>query len=134
MKLKRNQMCPLHRSLMCCGRSELVRKAKPKYESRNGVTRIPDTSHPRGYLERRSPAEMRRLLNRKVEAQGKACGICGKEFEDMREIVPDHIEPRGMGGARRDDHESNIQAAHRACNLEKGSKRVRAGAESREPE
>jgi hypothetical protein len=29
-----------------------------------------------------------------------------------------------MGAARRDDHPDNIQAAHRLCNLLKGSKRL----------
>jgi hypothetical protein len=33
--------------------------------------------------------------------------------------VPDHIDPRGMGGARRDDHPDNIQAAHFWCNGER---------------
>jgi hypothetical protein len=30
-----------------------------------------------------------------------------------------------MGSARRDDHPDNIQAAHRICNLEKGSRSVK---------
>jgi hypothetical protein len=38
--------------------------------------------------------------------------------------VPDHIIPKGMGSANRDDHPDNIQSAHRRCNLEKGSKRM----------
>jgi 5-methylcytosine-specific restriction endonuclease McrA len=41
--------------------------------------------------------------------------------------VPDHIEPKGMGGAWRDDHPENIQAVHRRCNLQKGSRRFRPG-------
>jgi hypothetical protein len=40
------------------------------------------------------------------------------------DIVPDHIEPKGMGAAWRDDHPDNIQAAHPLCNLLKGSKRL----------
>jgi hypothetical protein len=38
--------------------------------------------------------------------------------------VPDHIDPRGMGGAYRDDHPQNIQAVHFWCNSEKGSTRI----------
>lgn len=67
---------------------------------------------------------MRKLLNRKIGEQNKMCAICGEEFTDYSEIVPDHREPKGMGGARRDDHPDNIAAAHRLCNLEKGSKRT----------
>jgi len=32
------------------------------------------------------------------------------------EVVPDHINPRGMGGAWRDDHPDHIQAVHWWCN------------------
>ena len=49
------------------------------------------------------------------------------DFTDYNEIVPDHIEPKGMGGAWRDDHPDNIQAVHRRCNLQKGSRRLRSG-------
>jgi hypothetical protein len=35
----------------------------------------------------------------------------------------DHISPRGLGGAWRDDHPDNIQAVHWWCNGEKGSSR-----------
>lgn len=68
---------------------------------------------------------MKKLLTRKIAEQGMKCGICRQPFTDCSEIVPDHIEPKGMGSGRKDDHPDNIQAAHRKCNLEKGSKRMR---------
>jgi len=34
-------------------------------------------------------------------------------------IVPDRIEPKGKGGAWRDDNPENIQAAHWWCDSEK---------------
>ena len=120
MKLRRNEYCPIHRSLFCCGREP----SKKERRLRLGVQRIEDPHHRRGYRELRSPAEMRKLLNRKVVDQGTRCGICHEPFTDCSEIVPDHIEPRGMGAARRDDHPDNIQAVHRRCNLQKGSRRV----------
>jgi hypothetical protein len=43
MKLRRNQYCPIHRSLFCCGR-ELVQKASKL--RRLGVQRIEDAHHP----------------------------------------------------------------------------------------
>ena len=68
---------------------------------------------------------MRELLNQKILEQDRKCAICQQEFDDYRQIVAEHKEPRGMGGARRDDHPDNIQAAHSfPCNLQKGSKRI----------
>ena len=66
---------------------------------------------------------MRKLLNRKIVKQGGKCAICHKEFSDYSDIVPDHREPKGMGGAWRDDHPGNIRAAHWWCNSGKGSVR-----------
>jgi 5-methylcytosine-specific restriction endonuclease McrA len=88
-----------------------------------GVRRIEDPRHPRGYREYRSPAEMRRLLKQKIAQQQRRCAICGREFKRIQDVVPDHIEPKGMGGAWRDDHPDNLQAVHRHCNLRKGSMR-----------
>jgi 5-methylcytosine-specific restriction endonuclease McrA len=120
MKLRKNEYCPIHRSRFCCGREQAQKERKLRF----GVQRIEDPHHPRGYRERRSPAEMRKLLNRKVVEQGGKCAICHKQFTDYGDIVPDHKEPKGMGGAWRDDHPENIQAAHTLCNSEKGSTRI----------
>jgi hypothetical protein len=67
---------------------------------------------------------MKKLLKRKIAEQNNRCGICGKLFTDCGDIVPDYKRSRGMGSARRDDHPANIEAAHRICNLRKGSKSV----------
>ena len=120
MKLRRNEFCPIHRSVFCCGR-EQVRKERTVHL---GVRRIEDPHHPRGYRELRSPAEMRKLLNRKIVEQDRKCAICHEEFTDYNDIVPDHRDPKGMGGAWRDDHPDNVRAAHWWCNGEKGSTRV----------
>jgi hypothetical protein len=121
MKLRRNQYCPIHRSLSCCGRETIPRVRRV---NQIGVQRIEDAHHPRGYRELRSNAEMRKLLNRKVVEQGRECALCHIQFTDCNDIVPDHINPRGMGGAWRDDHPDNIQAVHWWCNGEKGSNRI----------
>lgn len=120
MRLRRNQTCPIHRSRFCCGR-ETVRKQRMTRQL--GVRRIEDEHHPRGYRELRSNAEMRKLLDKKIVAQDGECGICKEKFTDYSDIVPDHINPRGMDGAWRDDHPDNIQAVHWWCNGEKGSTR-----------
>lgn len=121
MRLRRNEYCPIHRSRFCCGR-EPIRKNRSLM--RLGVQRVEDPHHPRGYRELRSPAEMRKLLNQKIIDQGKKCAICHEEFSDYNDIVPDHRDPKGMGGAWRDDHPDNIQATHWSCNGDKGSIRM----------
>jgi 5-methylcytosine-specific restriction endonuclease McrA len=118
MKLTKNELCPIHGSRFCCGRQ------RRSTTSLSGVRRIEDPRHPRGYREYRSPAAMRRLLRQKLREQNLRCTICGRKFRSFDDAVPDHIEPRGMGGAWRDDHPDNIQAVHRGCNLRKGSKRT----------
>jgi 5-methylcytosine-specific restriction endonuclease McrA len=120
MKLTRNELCPIHRSRSCCGRE----RSSGKQRVSLGLRRIEDAHHPRGYREERSPAEMRHLLKRKIVEQNRRCALCGREFRRCADAVPDHIEPKGMGGARRDDHPDNIQAVHRSCNLRKGSRRL----------
>ena len=120
MKIRRNQLCPIHGSRSCCGR-ELIRKEKVLQV---GVRRIEDPHHPREYRELRSPAEMRKLLNRKIVEQDRTCAICQFEFKDYNDVVPDHENPKGMGGARRDDSPSNVRAVHWWCNSERGSTRM----------
>ncbi len=116
MKLTKNDFCPIHRSRFCCGR-------KQNQKALAGVRRIEDPHHSRGYREYRSPAAMRRLLKQKIREQNSRCAICRRQFRRFEDAVPDHIEPKGMGGARHDDHPDNIQAVHRGCNFRKGSKR-----------
>jgi hypothetical protein len=69
-----------------------------------GMQRIEDPHHSRGYRELRSNTEIRRLDNRKIVEQNKTCGICHDLFTSYNDIVPDDINPKGMGGAWRDDH------------------------------
>jgi hypothetical protein len=49
---------------------------------------VEDRHHPRGYRELRSPAEMRKLMNRKIVEQNGICPICNEEFTDYNDIVP----------------------------------------------
>ena len=106
MRLRANEVCPIHRSVSCCGRDRIT---KPRL-IRLGVQRVEDEHHPRGYRELRSPAEMRKLLNRKIREQAGICAICHEEFTDYNDVAPDHRNPKGMGGAWWDDHPDNIQA------------------------
>ena len=64
MKLRRNEPCPVHHSSFCCGREQM----RTPTRLQPGVRRVEDPHHPR---ELRSPAEMRKLLNRKIVEQGR---------------------------------------------------------------
>jgi len=94
VKLRRNEYCPIHRSLFCCGREQ----AKRERRFQLGVQRIEDPHHPRGYRELRSSAEIRKLLNRKIVEQDGKCAICRTAFADYNEIVPDHLSPKAWEG------------------------------------
>lgn len=88
MRLRRNERCPIHRSLFCCGREPIRKERKATIVIRMGVQRVEDPHHPRGYRERRSAAEMRKLLNRKIVEQDRKCAICHEEFTDYNDVVP----------------------------------------------
>ncbi len=90
MRLRRNQLCPIHRSLFCCGREAIPRE---KRQRQMGVRRIEDPHHPRGYRELRSNGEMRKLLDRKIATQNGFCALCKERFTNYGDIVPDHISP-----------------------------------------
>ncbi len=130
MKLKNGQLCPLHRRRNCCGRDDspsVFRKKSGKWETvRVGVRKIRDEHSPTGYRWKLSQSEREKVILRKLRENGGTCGICGFAIEDISDVVPDHIEPKGMGGAFADDGENgaNLQPAHSKCNLEKGSKRM----------
>ena len=51
MKLRRNEFCPIHRSVFCCGREEIRRERRVRL----GVQRVEDPHHARGYRELTSP-------------------------------------------------------------------------------
>lgn len=124
--MPKTRRCPIHRRYDCCGRESKRALEQKKGWTRigPGLWRITDDHHPRGYRYRRSKSAMRDLVDKKIVEQDGKCSLCGEPFTDRREAGPDHTDPRGAGGAFRDDHESNITAAHNTCNLEKGSKRA----------
>jgi hypothetical protein len=115
-RLRKSKICPIHRSRFCCGREKKALAFTRGVTKKGPVTRVTDPYHPRGYREMCTPAEINRRLKIKLREQNGKCAICGFQIEDMREAVADHIEPRGMNGAFRDDHIDNLQAAHKSCN------------------
>ena len=93
MKLRKNEYCPIHRSLFCCGREQ----SKMERQLRLGIQRIEDPHHPRGYRELRSPAEMRKLLNRKVAEQGGKCVILPQRVHGLQRHSPRPQRAEGNG-------------------------------------
>jgi 5-methylcytosine-specific restriction endonuclease McrA len=102
-----------------------ARKSKSKHEYVNGVRRIDDPFHPRGYREICTDEELRRRKLLKMEEPMHLCGICWLPLsDDPNHVQLDHIKSKGMGGAQRDDHLDNLQATHPGCNMRKGSKKA----------
>ena len=91
MRLRPNEFCPIHKLISCCGREQLPR---PRL-IRLGVQRIEDPHHPRGYRELRSPAEMRKLMNRKVREQGASAQSATKSSPTTTISFPITRIPRG---------------------------------------
>lgn len=125
MRMRPNDLCILHRKRNCsCARESRVNGHRSKDRTvwipiAPGVKRNKIDGR-----ERRSPAAMRKLLGQKVQEQKFLCGLCLEPFTDVRDIEPDHIEPKGMGSQWRNDAPSNIHAVHSWCNSAKGSKRI----------
>lgn len=117
-KLRKGERCPLHDSFFCCGRE----RAKKQTAS---VIRVMDDSHPRGYREECSEAELRRRKHELIK-QGEGCLYCKDPFTTYRVIELAHKQSKGMGGirsgAKHDDHRENLGLAHRWCNRKNGSK------------
>lgn len=117
--LKKGERCPLHNGSIRCECHGKVHCNGP-FQS---VRQIEDKFHPRGYRERCSPSELRRRKH-VLMAADPSCWICKERFTTYSEIDLEHKEPKGMGGARHDDHMDNLALAHRKCNSEKGSRRI----------
>jgi hypothetical protein len=92
MRLRRNELCPIHRLVSGYGREPMQKERT--IIIRIGVQRIEDPHDP-GYREHRSPAAMRKLLNRKIVEPDRKCAFCHEEFPDCNDIVPDSRD-RGL--------------------------------------
>lgn len=128
MKLSRRQKCPIHQSYTClCHGEPRAEVYKSKWITvRPGVRKIRDEHSPTGWRWLLSKAERQKVILWNLNQNGCTCGICHEAITDLSDVVPDHIEPKGMGGARADDGENgcNLQPAHSRCNLLKASVRM----------
>jgi hypothetical protein len=124
-RLRPKELCPLHKSYFCCGR-ESRKKAMKAISQRGPVRRIEDPTHPRGFREICTPAELRRRKHRLMATGELTCVHCQGDLRQCEydEIHLCHREPKGQNGARHDDHISNLSLGHSACNFKNGSRRV----------
>ena len=100
MRLRRNEYCPVHKSLSCCGRKSVLKKSRL---TRLGVQRIEDPlnpTQPQGYRELRSTAEMREFLNRKIAGQERKCAICHGESAAKKTTLGYPFRPSIRAAAR----------------------------------
>lgn len=121
-KLRQAEFCPLHRSFRCTCRQSADQPKPRRANFVHGVKRIEDHHHPRGYREVINAQEKRKRKH-ELLAESQTCFYCSKPFEDYRDIELCHKEPKGSGGARHDDHRSNLCLGHSWCNSENGSRR-----------
>lgn len=78
--------------------------------------------------QRREPwhwylAESAKIRDRLLQLQGGICAICGTPMNDGTHwgaATNDHVIPKSAGGQ---DRLGNLVAAHRSCNMRKGSDR-----------
>ncbi len=120
-KLRRNERCPLHGRRDCCGRESRTKAKSEKFQSRNGVTTMPDGR------EVCTPAVLRRRKDTLIRKHPycAACEILNPEqakFTDYDEIELAHKESKGFNGYKRDDSFSNICLMHKSENREQGSR------------
>ena len=60
---------------------------------------------------------MRKLLDRKIVEQGRECALCHELFTDYHDVVPDHIDPKGLPSAP-NEKVPVIQGGAGPCSLE----------------
>src|SRR6266478_3051162 len=105
MRLRPNEFCPFTDQRRAVGGNSYRDQTDQAWkfsELKIRVTRVDigNSDH---------PAEMRKLMNRKIVEQSGICPICHEEFTNYNDIVPDHREPKGWKAGS----ETTIQATCR---------------------
>ena len=129
--LRKGEMCPIHKSWYCCGRAKPIetRAKKERKYAGAGVRIIVDEHHARGYREICSASELRRRKHALMaEPKFLICFYCNRDLRELEyeDIDLCHLESKGLGGARRDDHKTNLVLGCHSCNVENGSRRPAA--------
>jgi hypothetical protein len=121
-KLRKNELCPLHRSKHCCGRGQITIESKRQSRAYTmiapGVRKFPDGREV-------CSASALKLRKDQLARTGQACIFCGDGFADYRDVDLCHIESKGMNGWRRDDSLKNLVLGHHISNMDCGSRSIR---------
>jgi 5-methylcytosine-specific restriction endonuclease McrA len=124
VKLRLQEVCPLHLRRDCCGRARMIRRPPRArkgiwVEVRYGLWRAADGR------EKCSPAELRWRKNQLIRTS-PFCAACGEKFIDYGEIELAHRLSKGIGGGRHNDAMPNLALMHRDENREQGSRSLDA--------
>lgn len=131
-RLRKNELCPIHKSFWCCGREKPPGNKKVS-TFKGPVQKVEDLHHPRGYRIVCSKPELKKRKHKLLAEGPLECIHCGQSVRFLKDsgieceyadIELCHREPCGFHGAKRDDDWTNIGLGHRTCNSENGSKRV----------
>jgi len=102
---------------------------KPGAKPQPAVKVYPDGREVCNQLTKAGRDEYKRRREAMRQRQNRVCGYCGKPITE-KEATFEHVDGRGMGGARRDDRivdafgkPMNLAVCLR-CNSTKGSKRL----------
>lgn len=120
-RLRKNEICPLHRSKVCCGRGGI--NIVSKRQSRHYEMVAPGVKRFHDGREVCSPAALKLRKDLKLRTNPR-CIFCCQVFDDYRDVDLVHIESKGMNGWRRDDRMNNLELGHRVSNIDCGSRSI----------
>jgi len=121
LRLRKNEMCPLHRSRFCCGRGDI--RTETKRQSRKWTMTEPGVRRYEDGREVCSPSALKRRKDNLIR-KNPVCYACDRQFSEYGEIELAHIESKGSGSWKRRDNIENLVLLHAVTNWECGSQNL----------
>lgn len=120
LRLRKNELCPLHRSRFCCGRGTRI---ESKRKSRDWELIAPGVRRYKDGREACTDAELRRRKHHLLKT-APVCYGCKERFLDYRDAELAHIVSKGMNSWKRDDSMSNLVLLCVVTNRDCGSRNL----------